>query len=191
MSTTLVELSTLVDLPSVNLPGCPRALVLAGLEAAARTLCRSTGAWTETVAVTTTAGTLTYTVTLPTGAAVHALRRVLSGTRQVAANRCAWQGPSTLVLDDDPGSGTLSVELVCVPAGSQIPDWLAQNSADALQAGAVATRMLDAGKPWSSPAQAASVYQPQFNAGMARLRQQSFGRFAGASQTALKGVRVL
>ena len=189
MSTTLVDLSTLVDLVLLDLPGCPRALALEGLRWAARELCRESGAWREKVAVETEAGVLQYALEAPTGALIHALTGLVDEDDEAVADGYSLEPPATLVLEDDPGEQTLEAECLCVPSGSEVPDWLADGYWDALQAGAKGMRQKDRGKPWSEP-NLAGVNLAEFRRGAARLRQRHAGGFAGRIQTALQGVRV-
>lgn len=190
MSTSL---TTLIARTTLQVPGCPRAMVLDALQEAARELCRRSGAWRQEIALTTVAETLSYALTATaTGAQVTAVKEVKDAETDSVWDRTWYEydvDTGYLTFVDDPGADTLTVTALLEPSGSTVPDWMVTCHARLLEQGAAAIRGQDPRRPWSR--QDWPVLQGQFREGVGRLRVSTDGKRVGQRTTALQGLRVL
>lgn len=174
-------LSAFLPLLMIAVPGASEPLAEQAVLHAARQFCARTRLWRETSSHNVAANT-PVTVTWPTSAALHEIENVWFDDRRLDPTQfqaeppnaqpdytVAFASPNTLTLRA-PIDGTFRIVALLKPplAALDVPDWLYDNYAEVIAAGALARLLAMPGQVWRDD-QAAIIHDGRFEAAVTRL----------------------
>jgi len=142
---------------SLDVSGCPSAVIRQALMLAVEDFCRRSRAWrAECPAGNLQEGVSLYTIVPPTGAAVCSLEWLEVGGRKQAEGSFVLEAGAVRLANLGPAGAAIVAKSILAPlkTAATVPDLLLEHT-EGIASGAKFRLMLQPGKPWSSPELAA------------------------------------
>ncbi|TSJ85956.1 hypothetical protein [Chitinimonas sp. BJB300] len=179
-------------LPAV--PDYPEPVALHWLRESAAKLCTESGIWRAPIVMPVTAGQVATPIPLPAGAALVGIQSAkfngypLTPKSDAAMDEqhpdwldgiegapfCYAEGAANALTPYPTATGSLALRVTLKPAlaATELPRFLVEDYASAIQAGALAMLYLLPGKAWSNP-QAVGTQMALFNDGVLAARDRA------------------